>query len=117
MRPSYGRVSRYGAMAIAYSMDRLGPMARTADCCGLVLSVIAGHDPKDHHSLSPSMSSFSYDPKHPRNLFASGVSPMYGIARIGLEQAVDDALRVLEKRALRFLMWQFLMDLTRKPRN
>ena len=48
MRPSFGRVSRYGAMAIAWSMDKIGPMARTADCCGRILSVIAGHDAQDH---------------------------------------------------------------------
>src|SRR5580698_11476151 len=37
LRPSFGRVSRYGSMAIAWSMDKLGPMARTADDCALVL--------------------------------------------------------------------------------
>lgn len=60
MRPSFGRVSRYGAMAIAWSMDKLGPMARSADDCGLVLSVIAGHDPKDHDSLPPEQAQFRY---------------------------------------------------------
>src|SRR5205814_15548 len=47
MRPSFGRVSRFGAMAIAWTMDKLGPMARTAEDCGLVLSILAGHDPRD----------------------------------------------------------------------
>lgn len=51
MRPSFGRVSRFGVMAIAWSMDKIGPMARTADSCGLVLSAMAGHDSKDHDSL------------------------------------------------------------------
>ncbi len=51
MRPSFGRVSRHGAMAIAWTMDKLGPMARTADDCGSVLSVIAGYDPNDHDSI------------------------------------------------------------------
>jgi aspartyl-tRNA(Asn)/glutamyl-tRNA(Gln) amidotransferase subunit A len=36
MRPTFGRVSRYGSMCIAWSMDKLGPMARTADDCGLI---------------------------------------------------------------------------------
>src|ERR1700744_3423361 len=54
LRPSFGRVSRYGSMAIAYSMDKLGPMARTADDCAIVLSVLAGHDPRDHDSISSS---------------------------------------------------------------
>src|SRR5437879_862560 len=60
MRPSFGRVSRHGAMAIAWSMDKLGPMARTADDCGLILSVIAGHDPSDHDSLPPALADFHY---------------------------------------------------------
>jgi aspartyl-tRNA(Asn)/glutamyl-tRNA(Gln) amidotransferase subunit A len=51
LRPTYGRVSRHGAMALSYSMDKIGPMGRTADDCGLVLSVIAGHDPEDPASL------------------------------------------------------------------
>ncbi|HEX2712452.1 MAG TPA: amidase, partial [Candidatus Acidoferrales bacterium] len=53
LRPTFGRVSRYGAMALSYSMDKIGPMARTADDCALVLSAIAGHDSKDRSSLSP----------------------------------------------------------------
>ena len=60
LRPSFGRVSRFGAMAIAYSMDKLGPMARTADDCGLILSVIAGHDPRDRDSLPAGVAEFNY---------------------------------------------------------
>ncbi len=51
LRPTYGRVSRHGAMALAYSMDKIGPMARSAEDCGLILSVIAGFDPQDPGSL------------------------------------------------------------------
>jgi aspartyl-tRNA(Asn)/glutamyl-tRNA(Gln) amidotransferase subunit A len=47
LRPTYGRVSRHGAMALSWSMDKLGPMCRTADDCGLVLAAIAGADPRD----------------------------------------------------------------------
>ena len=98
MRPSFGRVSRYGAMAIAWSMDKLGPMARTADDCGLILSTIAGHDPKDHDSLPPALADFPY----------TSVSGQPTPVRIGkltnawppntaLESVIDDAVRVLEK--------------------
>lgn len=51
MRPTYGRVSRHGAMALSWTMDKLGPMCRTADDCGLVLNAIAGPDPLDPTSL------------------------------------------------------------------
>lgn len=47
LRPTYGRVSRRGAMALSWTLDKLGPMCRSADDCGLVLDAIAGHDPGD----------------------------------------------------------------------
>jgi len=47
LRPTYGLVSRHGAMALCWTLDKLGPMARSADDCALVLSAIAGPDPKD----------------------------------------------------------------------
>lgn len=47
LRPTYGRVSRYGAMALSWSMDKLGPICRNAIDAGLVLEVIRGSDDKD----------------------------------------------------------------------
>jgi len=47
LRPTYGRVSRHGAMALCWTLDKLGPMCRSAEDCGLVLAAIAGHDPLD----------------------------------------------------------------------
>ena len=51
LRPTYGRVSRYGAMALSWTMDKLGPLARSAEDCGLVLEAISGQDPADPTSL------------------------------------------------------------------
>jgi aspartyl-tRNA(Asn)/glutamyl-tRNA(Gln) amidotransferase subunit A len=50
LRPTYGLVSRHGAMALSWTLDKLGPMGRTADDCAMVLSVIAGSDPLDPSS-------------------------------------------------------------------
>ena len=47
LRPTYGLVSRHGAMALCWTLDKLGPLARGADDCGLVLAAIAGADPAD----------------------------------------------------------------------
>jgi Asp-tRNA(Asn)/Glu-tRNA(Gln) amidotransferase A subunit family amidase len=47
LRPTYGRVSRHGAMALCWTLDKLGPMAHSADDCGLALAEIAGADPRD----------------------------------------------------------------------
>jgi aspartyl-tRNA(Asn)/glutamyl-tRNA(Gln) amidotransferase subunit A len=52
LRPTYGRVSRHGAMALCWTLDKLGPMCRTADDCGLVLAAIAGPDPQDPTCLA-----------------------------------------------------------------
>lgn len=51
LRPTYGRVSRYGAMALCWTLDKLGPICRTADDCGVVLAAIAGIDPLDTSSV------------------------------------------------------------------
>jgi len=47
LRPTYGLVSRHGAMALSWTLDKVGPLCRTADDCGLVLAAIAGRDAKD----------------------------------------------------------------------
>ncbi len=47
LRPTYGAVSRHGAMALCWTLDKLGPMCRSARDCGLVFDAIAGHDPLD----------------------------------------------------------------------
>jgi Asp-tRNA(Asn)/Glu-tRNA(Gln) amidotransferase A subunit family amidase len=52
LRATYGRVSRAGAMTLCWTLDRLGPMCRSADDCGLVLEAIAGPDPRDPSSLT-----------------------------------------------------------------
>jgi len=51
LRPTYGLVSRHGAMALSWTMDKLGPMGRSAEDCALVLAAIAGKDPDDPSSV------------------------------------------------------------------
>ncbi len=60
LRPTYGRVSRYGAMALSWTMDKIGPMARSAEDCGHILQAIAGLDPLDDTSAS---SKFAFRPR------------------------------------------------------
>jgi aspartyl-tRNA(Asn)/glutamyl-tRNA(Gln) amidotransferase subunit A len=59
LRPTYGRVSRHGAMALSWTMDKLGPLARTVADCGTVLAAIAGPDPADPSALGQG---FAYQP-------------------------------------------------------
>jgi aspartyl-tRNA(Asn)/glutamyl-tRNA(Gln) amidotransferase subunit A len=56
LRPTYGRVSRAGAMVCSYTFDKIGPLARTASDCRMVLQAIAGPDPEDPSASSESLS-------------------------------------------------------------
>lgn len=61
-RPTYGRVSRRGAMALSYSLDKIGPMARSAEDCTRIFAAIAGHDPLDRSTLPVDRAAFTYSP-------------------------------------------------------
>ncbi|HEY4742838.1 MAG TPA: amidase [Candidatus Acidoferrales bacterium] len=98
LRPTFGRVSRYGAMALAYSLDKIGPMARSAEDCGLILAAIAGHDSRDRSSLSEGEAKFEI------GLAAS--SPRLRVGRLTnawkkcdpeIAGAVDDVFDALKK--------------------
>jgi aspartyl-tRNA(Asn)/glutamyl-tRNA(Gln) amidotransferase subunit A len=62
LRPTFGRVSRYGAMALAYSMDKIGPMARSTEDCARIFAAISGHDPLDRDTLPIDKAAFTYSP-------------------------------------------------------
>src|SRR5580704_1711325 len=65
LRPTYGLVSRHGAMALSWTMDKVGPMCRSAEDCGLVLETIAGSDSNDPGSADKS---FYYTPQYARQM-------------------------------------------------
>jgi Asp-tRNA(Asn)/Glu-tRNA(Gln) amidotransferase A subunit family amidase len=60
LRPTYGRVSRHGAMGLSYTMDKIGPICREAEDCALVFAAICGQDPDDEMTVSRS---FSWRPR------------------------------------------------------
>jgi len=73
LRPTYGMVSRHGAMALCWTLDKLGPVCRTAADAGIVLSAIAGRDPLDASSLE--RGNFRYPPVGGANRRTPPVKP------------------------------------------
>jgi aspartyl-tRNA(Asn)/glutamyl-tRNA(Gln) amidotransferase subunit A len=96
LRPTYGRVSRSGAMALSWTLDKLGPLCLTADDCGLVLEAVSGYDPGDASTT--------------RRRYRYGVETgdfRLGVPRDALDEAQEavagsfkDSLRVLEGFAI-----------------
>ncbi|TVP90116.1 MAG: Asp-tRNA(Asn)/Glu-tRNA(Gln) amidotransferase subunit GatA [Thioalkalivibrio sp.] len=100
LKPTYGRVSRYGMIAFASSLDQGGPMAASAEDCALMLNAMAGFDPRDSTSLQRPDEDFTAgldrDLKGlriglPREYFGDGLHPE-------VRRAVQDALAVLRER-------------------
>jgi aspartyl-tRNA(Asn)/glutamyl-tRNA(Gln) amidotransferase subunit A len=93
LRPTYGLVSRYGAMALSWSLDKIGPMCRTAEDCGIVLQAIAGSDNNDPGSARKG---FYYAPQFVRKFTDLKV----GYAPADFETFADASARPLFKAAL-----------------
>jgi aspartyl-tRNA(Asn)/glutamyl-tRNA(Gln) amidotransferase subunit A len=100
LRPTYGRVSRYGAMALSSSMDKIGPLARTADDCARVFSAIAGHDFRDRSSLPIDKAAFTYSASmelKARPLRIGWLTNAWKKIDPGVAKSVDAEQKVLRK--------------------
>src|SRR5580693_8730482 len=100
LRPTYGRVSRFGGMALAPSMDKIGPLARSAEDCARVFAAIAGHDPKDHSTLAVDKGAFTYSPSielRARPLRVGWLTNAWKTLEPGVAKAAADAEKVLRK--------------------
>jgi Asp-tRNA(Asn)/Glu-tRNA(Gln) amidotransferase A subunit family amidase len=62
LRPTYGRVSRYGVMALSWSMDKVGPICRSVEDCAHVFDAIIGMDPRDPSSVDSPQSENAFWP-------------------------------------------------------
>ena len=91
LKPTYGRVSRFGLVAFASSLDQIGPLARTAEDAALLLGVLAGHDPMD------STSALAAVPEYLRSVRRPLEGLRVGLAREhfgdGLDRPVEAAVR------------------------
>ncbi|MDH5792504.1 MAG: amidase, partial [Candidatus Bathyarchaeota archaeon] len=93
LRPTYGRVSRHGAMALCWTLDKLGPLCLTADDCGIVLEAIAGADPEDPTTTERP---FKYVAEPPEGEFRLAVLK-------GVAEGAEDGMRANFERALDLL--------------
>jgi aspartyl-tRNA(Asn)/glutamyl-tRNA(Gln) amidotransferase subunit A len=102
LRPTYGLVSRRGAMSLAWTLDKIGPMCRSAEDCGLVLHVIAGTDAEDPGSARKG---FAYVPQFDRKItdFTIGYAPIdFERAAPEAQAALQAALGVMKSLGAKF---------------
>lgn len=91
LKPTYGRVSRYGLVAFASSLDQVGPLARTTRDAALLLQTLAGHDPQDATSLDVPVADYLQSLDKPlKNLRLGFVREHFST---GLNQEVEAAVR------------------------
>ena len=84
LKPTYGRISRYGLIAFASSLDQIGPMTKDVEDCALMMNVIAGHDEKDSTSANVAVPDYTVEMKKsikglkigiPKEFFPEGMNP------------------------------------------
>lgn len=103
LRPTYGLVSRHGAMALSWTMDKIGPICHSAEDCGLVLETIAGSDSKDPGSADKS---FYYVPQFARQFsdIKVGFAPDdMGWADPAARPAFQAAMQVMRETGAQFV--------------
>jgi aspartyl-tRNA(Asn)/glutamyl-tRNA(Gln) amidotransferase subunit A len=99
LKPSYGRVSRYGLIAFASSLDQVGPFAHDVTGLALLLEVIAGHDPLDSTSVNKEVPPYGRTIEQPLKPLTIGVAREYFGSGLDteVEQAVRAALKEYER--------------------
>jgi aspartyl-tRNA(Asn)/glutamyl-tRNA(Gln) amidotransferase subunit A len=103
LRPTYGLVSRTGAMPLSWTMDKIGPICRSAEDCGLVLETIAGSDSRDPGSAGKS---FYYTPQYARQFsdLKVGYAPSdIGWADPAARPSFQSAFQVMRDTGVRFV--------------
>jgi len=97
IKPTYGRVSRYGIVAYASSLDQAGPMARSPKDCALLLEAISGHDPKDATSSNLPVPAWS------KNISTDMKGLKIGVPKEFMADAVQPSVKKIVNEALAFL--------------
>jgi len=99
IKPTYGRVSRYGLIALASSFDSIGPMTRDAYDCATVLQTIAGHDELDSTTYQSLVPNYTANINKSVKGMKLGIPKEYFVAGMeaGVESAMQESIRQFEK--------------------
>jgi aspartyl-tRNA(Asn)/glutamyl-tRNA(Gln) amidotransferase subunit A len=103
LKPTYGRVSRTGALPLAWSLDHVGPLARSVADCAILLQAIAGYDARDQASATNPVPDFSADLERGLAGLRVGVPREYffDIVEPDVERLVREAVGTLERLGAR----------------
>ena len=95
LKPTYGRISRYGMIAFASSLDQAGPMAKTAEDCAMLLNAMAGFDAKDSTSMDCEVPDYTADLDKPLTGLKIGLPKEYFSEGLdaGVADVVDKAIQ------------------------
>jgi aspartyl-tRNA(Asn)/glutamyl-tRNA(Gln) amidotransferase subunit A len=91
LKPTYGRVSRYGLVAFASSLDQVGPLGWTVEDVALLMNTLAGHDPRDSTSADEPVPDYTADLDRPLEGLRLGIVREYSQAQ-GMDAEVEAAL-------------------------
>ncbi|MGH7245897.1 MAG: Asp-tRNA(Asn)/Glu-tRNA(Gln) amidotransferase subunit GatA [Candidatus Levyibacteriota bacterium] len=98
LKPTYGRVSRYGVIAMASSTDSPGPLTKTVEDAATVLEVLAGEDPMDATTGNETVKPYAKLMKDPRKMTIGIADDYFTNVDTEIVRAAEDALKVLEKQ-------------------
>jgi aspartyl-tRNA(Asn)/glutamyl-tRNA(Gln) amidotransferase subunit A len=105
LKPTYGRVSRYGVIAYASSLDQVGPLTRDVADCAIMLEAVSGHDPKDSTSVDAPVPDYTASLKNgvqglkiglPKEYFIDGLDP-------DVQRAMDAAIDTYRRLGAEFV--------------
>ena len=106
LKPTYGRVSRYGMIAFASSLDQAGPMAQSAEDCALLLNAMSGFDPRDSTSLEKDVPDYRAELNKPleglriglpKEYFGEGLSPdINTVVQAALQQYRELGAKIID---------------------
>jgi aspartyl-tRNA(Asn)/glutamyl-tRNA(Gln) amidotransferase subunit A len=99
MKPTYGRVSRFGLIAFASSLDQIGPFTKDVEDCAIMMNVLAGYDPKESTSVNVEVPDYrqfvgrdikGWKVGIPKEYFVEGIDPE-------VKAAIEEAIKTMEK--------------------